>query len=157
MTRHVIIDLDGELHVAIGDWKARFRPHAPGRVTIPTLGALGEWAGWINDDSHPLGLPRNPIGGLVLTGLGANVIPYAGPIVITGWNPHGPTEVCDLTEAQIATIADCHTDARAAMNGEEGALYDRGRAVAEQMRTAPTPTVQLLTGEELLARMRGRS
>jgi hypothetical protein len=158
MTRHILIDNDGELHVTIGDWKAAVRPHAPGRVAIPTLGALGEWAGWVNDDSHPLGLPRNLVGGLVLTGLGAAVMPYAGPVIITGWTTHGtPTEVCDLTEAQIATILDCHTDARAALAGEPGQLYDNARQVAEQMRTAPTPTITLLSGDEFFAQMRGQS
>ena len=158
MTRHVIIDNDGEFHVAIGDWRAEFKPHAPGRVTVPTLGALGQWAGWVNDDSHPLGLPRNLVGGLVLTGLGAGVMPYAGPVIITGWDPHGiPIEVCDLTDAQITTILDCHTDARAAMAGEPGPLYERGREVAELMRTAPTPTVQVLSADEFFARTRGRS
>ncbi|MDX3109705.1 hypothetical protein [Nonomuraea angiospora] len=153
MTRHVIIDNDGELHVTIGDWKAAFRPHAPGRVTIPTLGALGEWAGWVNDDCHPLGLPRNLVGGLVLTGLGAAVMPYAGPVVITGRDPHGmPTEVCDLTPSQITTIEDCHVDARAAMAGQPGPLYDRAREVAEMMRTAPTPTVTILSADEFFGR-----
>ncbi|MGR6922640.1 hypothetical protein ACU635_51015 [[Actinomadura] parvosata] len=153
MTRYVLIDTDGELHVKIGGWRADLGQPGPARVTIPALGALPEWAGFVNDDGHRIGLPRNLVGGLVLTGLGAGVMPYAGPIVITGWDPHGmPIEVCDLTNPQITTIADCHTDARAALAGEPGPLYDAGRRLAEQMRTAPTPTVQILSADEFFGR-----
>jgi hypothetical protein len=155
--RYVLIDNDGELHVKTGNWRADVNSR-PGRVTLPTLGARGGWAGWVDDDSHPLGLPLNMVGGLVLTGVGAAVMPYAGPVVITGWDVHGqPSEVCGLDDDQIREIRDCHYDARAALDGQSGLLYDNAREVAEQMRTAPTPTVQVLSADEFFARTRGRS
>ncbi|MFG3439881.1 hypothetical protein ACGF0J_21760 [Nonomuraea sp. NPDC047897] len=156
--RYALIDNDDELHIKDGDWRAELGPEGPAQVRLPSFGAIPVWSGWVNDDGHRLGLPRNLVGGLVLTGLGASVWPYAGPIAITGWDLHGlPTEVCDLDDDQITTIRDCHTDARAAMAGAPGLRFRRAREVAEKMRTAPTPSLTIMSGAELLEYLRGRS
>jgi len=51
---------------------------------------------------------RNPIGGLTIIALGARLIPYAGPIVITGWDPSATNrdepEIIGLTPLQVAMI-----------------------------------------------------
>jgi hypothetical protein len=160
VTRHVLIDNDGEFHVTIGDWRAALGEPGPAQVRIPRTGDYPMMSGWVNDIGHQLGLPRNICGGLVLTGMGAAVMPYAGPVVFTGWTPHGqPTEVCDLTNLQIAVLSDTYEDARRALAGDDGLGFPDARRIAEQMRTAPAPTVTVEFGDvaHLLDQMRGRS
>jgi hypothetical protein len=81
-------------------------------------------AAWVNDCGHvlPDKYRRNPIGSLILLALGAPRMPYAGPIVITGWDgtatARGEVEVVGLTPLQLGmlyAIDDMITDAR---NGE---------------------------------------
>jgi hypothetical protein len=56
-----------------------------------------------------------------------------------------PTEVCGLDGLQIAVIREIHDDARRALAGEHGLGFPGARAIAEEMRTAPTPTLTIRT------------
>lgn len=147
--KYALIDNDGELHIKEGSYQeARAEVGSEGwdQVRLARTEGYAAWAGWVNGDGHRLGLPRNIVGGLVLTGMGAAIMPYAGPIVLTGWNPHGmPNEVCGLDDLQADVIREIHDDARRALAGEHGLGFPGARAIAEEMRTAPTPTITIRT------------
>jgi hypothetical protein len=147
--RYALIDNEGELSVGDGTYeqvRAEVGPEGWDYVRLPETDGYPMWSGWVNGDGHRLGLPRNILGGLVLTGMGATVMPYAGPVVLTGWNPHGvPNEACGLDGLQTAVIRDIHNDARRALAGETGLGYPAARAIAQEMRTAPTPTITIRT------------
>lgn len=149
MITYVLIDNDGDLHVKDGTYQqARAEVGPPGWdcVRLPSNEGHPDWAAFVNDDGHRLGLPRNIVGGLVLTGMGAAIMPYAGPVVLTGWNPHGmPNEVCGLDDLQADVIREIHDDARRALAGEHGLGFPAARAIADEMRTAPTPTITIRT------------
>jgi len=149
---YILIDNEGDLHVKDGTYEqARAEVGQPGwdRVRLPSNPGHPDWAGWVNDDGHRLGLPRNITGGLVLTAMGAAIMPYAGPVVFTGWRLHGqPNEVCGLDDIQVAVITDTHDDARRALAGEDGWGFPAARAIAEQMRSAPAPTLTIRPIEE---------
>lgn len=163
MIRYALIDSDGELHVKDGSYqeaRAEVGPEGWDRVRLlPPPGHARDWAGWINDDGHRLGLPRNIIGGLVLNGLGATVLPYPGPVVITGWEyPGQPTEVTSLCVHQERAIREIHAEARRALDGAAaGGWADDARAIAEWMRTAPVPTLIVRRVEDVLGFLRGQS
>ena len=155
--RYVVIADDGELHVKDGTYRqARAEVGPPGwdRIRLqPPDGDVCDWAGWINGDGHVLGLPRNLVGGLILIGLGAPIQPYPGPVVITGWDPHGqPNEVAGLHDLQIEAIRQVHEAARQALDGDPEPWAQDARNVAEAMRTAPTPTITIRTLDEFLGR-----
>lgn len=145
--KYALIDNDGELHVKDGTYvepRAEVGPDGWDQVRLPQTQDYPELAGWVNGDGHRMGLPRNIKGGLILTGLGAAIMPYAGPVVLTGWNPHGePTEVCGLDDLTVSVIEEIHLDAGRALNGEQGLGYPAARAIAEEMRTAPTPGITI--------------
>ncbi len=83
--------------------------------------------GYVNDEGHVRGLPRNVTGSCVLVALGAATHPYAGPVVITGWeDTHGMTsEIRDLTERQVFALGALHAAVHAMLAGEEGGPWDR--------------------------------
>lgn len=149
--RYALIGNDGELHVKDGSYqeaRAEVGPEGWAQVRLARTHGYAAWSGWVNDVGHQLPdrCPRNIIGGLVLTGMGAATKPYAGPVVLTGWNPHGmPNEVCGLDDLQADVIREIHDDARRALAGEHGLGFPGARAIAEEMRTAPTPTVTIRT------------
>lgn len=141
--RYALIDNDGELHVKDGSYeqaRAEVGPEGWDRVRLPQTEGYSEWTGWVNDDGHRLKLPRNIVGGLVLTGLGAALMPYAGPVVLTGWDLHGQsTEVHGLDDLQVRAITALHCDACRAMAGTSEPWAADARRLAEGMRTAPAP------------------
>lgn len=159
--RYILIGNDGELFVGDGTYqqaRAEVGPDGWDHVRLPQNEGHPDWAGFVNGDGHKIGLPRNIVGGLVLTGMGAAIMPYAGPVVLTGWNEHGqPNEVCGLDDLQVNVIKDVHDDSRRALAGEHGRGYETARGIAEQMRTAPTPTLTIMSGAEFLNRLRGGS
>jgi hypothetical protein len=71
-------------------------------------------AAWVNDCGLilPEKYRRNPIGGLTIIALGASHIPYAGPIVLTGWDRSATArdepEGVGLTPLQVAVICAVH-------------------------------------------------
>lgn len=143
---YIVVDVDGDLHV---------------RDTPPTIEAIrrevGEpgWdmvrlqvpgRGWVNDTGHEH-LPRNPVGSVLLLVCGAPEHPYAGPVVVTGWDRH--TEFQPLSPALLAALRSLHTDIRHALGGDGGeACTDctpewvaQVRRAAEWVTAAATPVM----------------
>jgi hypothetical protein len=157
--KYALIDNDGELHIKDGEYRAEVGPEGPAAVNIPpmTWAPVPWFRGWVNDCGLVPGFeetyPRNLIGGLVLISMGAGAQPYAGPVVITGWDLRGHgdgPETRDLGDDQIAMIREIHADARRAMAGEAGESLDSARAVAEWMRSAPAPGINIISGADFL-------
>jgi hypothetical protein len=67
--------------------------------------------GFVNDIGllAPETYPRNPVGGCVLAAFGASQQPYAGTVVITGWDPDSErSEIRPLGEFDVADIELVH-------------------------------------------------
>jgi hypothetical protein len=145
--RYAIIADDGTLTHADGnlDWDAVIGPEGKARISLPGLAV----AGWANDVGlrYPEKYPRNIVGSCVLAALGANVQPYAGPIVFTGWNPGNtplglleieplpqPVETLDMVHGGILKALAGHTPRSFSPSWAE-----QMREIAEHARTAPTP------------------
>jgi hypothetical protein len=126
--RYALIDEDGILHEnATTDYTLALGHVGPeGWGTVHLGGGL---AGFVNDCGLvlPDAYRRNPVGGLTLIMLGAQKIPYAGPIVITGWDPRATyrdeSEVIGLTPLQTLLVRTIHgivsTPDNADMGGDE--------------------------------------
>ncbi|MEV8635191.1 hypothetical protein AB0395_26390 [Streptosporangium sp. NPDC051023] len=149
--RYALITTDGELHVKDANWpgiRAEVGPEGPAGVALPPVMPIAApwFRGWVNDVGHtrPEVYPRNVIGSLVLIGLGAATWPYAGPVVITGWDPNpytdGP-ETRGLDDVQAEVIDAIHQDAADALAGKAGEVFEIARTVAEWVRTCPTPAL----------------
>lgn len=148
--RYALIDNDGELHIKNADWstiRTEVGPEGPAQVRIAPILTPAQFRGWVNDCGHlfPDRYPRNIVGSLVLMMLGAAEQPYAGPVVLTGWDPPPGIEMCDLTDHQIQGLRGVYQDVRAALAGESGEGFDAIREVAEWVRTCPTPTMTIST------------
>lgn len=155
--RALIIAADGDLQ--IGDVGGAFEdvlgPEGRARVGLhPRTGS----AGWVNDCGllFPDRYPRSTVGACVLIAAGAPAQPYAGTVVITGWNPqaHGP-ETCDLNPYSLAYFRRLHADVRSALAGQTpcgttAAWAQHIRHVAEAIKEQPTPTLTIRA-----VRMRG--
>jgi hypothetical protein len=135
---------DDAIRAAVGDF-ALIRLHGE-----PNMYAF------VNDDGHPLGLDRNPIGACVLVSLGARPNPYVGPIAITGWDePAEDTEIRDLSTTQAAFVRNLHGYVLRALAGEEVNFVGAEswstniRAYAQRVRKAPTPQLTVLSFGEL--------
>jgi hypothetical protein len=131
--------------------------------------------GFVNDTGHMIGLERNVPGSLILVALGAGMQPYAGPVVITGWDwtatARDRSEICDLTDTTIfrlgviaAAVQATICDDRRALPGSiwkhAGAILgvgfpadmaDRMRNYATLVHTAPTPQIEILHDDDALA------
>lgn len=101
--------------------------------------------GWLNDCGllMPEKYPRNEVGGAVLAAMGAPQQPYAGPVVITGYD-HGGSGgwPLDLDELRVQAQRALHAAVRSALAGEPDDLCPFGpdwaaeiRRFATQMRT----------------------
>ncbi|MGW0574799.1 hypothetical protein ACWD25_02285 [Streptomyces sp. NPDC002920] len=144
--RYAIIAPNGDLthHNGEPDWDAVVGPEGKARVHLPRL-AL---AGWVNDVGlrYPKRYPRNIVGSCLLATLGAPIRPYAGPVVVTGWNPSntalGLLEIEPLPNSE-------HLDVvlgaiQKALVGQTPRDFtpswaESMREIAEHVRTAPTP------------------
>lgn len=149
--RYAVIAPNGDLshHDDDIDWRAVIGPEGKVRVALPGL-AL---AGWVNDVGLvlPNRYPRNIVGSCVLATLGAAVQPYAGTIVLTGWNPaNTPLGLLEIESLPKPTghLDVLHGSVLKALNG----LTPRGfspswaeqiREIAEHARTAPNPGITI--------------
>jgi hypothetical protein len=113
-------------------------------------------SGFVNDCGllAPDLYARNPVGACVLARLGASQQPYAGPVVITGWddNPHGDDlEIRPLGSHQASALGAIHRQVVAALEGtESGSELATGlRAYAEHVRSAPAPLMESVQVESL--------
>jgi hypothetical protein len=169
----IVVDTDGQLHVrdATATSRAVTAEVGPeGWALVHLRSALGMFnglMGWANDCGHlfPEKYPRNVVGSCLLVTMGASGQPYAGPIVVTGWDADsdGP-EIRDLTEAQTQLVTGVHGDVQRALAGWgtvgmlAGPMADEWaqsmRDLAEQVRTAPTPTMTFLADEDAIEHLR---
>ncbi|EST24493.1 hypothetical protein [Streptomyces roseochromogenus] len=149
--RYATITPDGELahHDDEPDWHALVGPENKARVSLRGLAVTG----WVNDVGLllPERYPRNVIGSCVLASLGAAVQPYAGTIVLTGWNPdntpRGLLEIEPLPQP-VHHLDTVHGDVLKALAGQtprelSPSWAESMREVAEHVRTAPAPSLTL--------------
>jgi hypothetical protein len=172
--KYVVIDEDGQLrqrtapnyNVALRD----VGPEGWDRVRLHNVAALFgpeqiDMAAFLNDCGlvMPDRYGRNVVGTCVLASFGAGVQPYAGPIVLTGWDPSpdgDDAEIESLTEMQVDAIRVVHADVRRVLGLDPGSPAAPARwqaamrEVADVARTAPTPGPVLLTGEDALMHLR---
>ncbi|WP_406168984.1 hypothetical protein [Streptomyces sp. NBC_00996] len=152
--RYAVIAPDGELTHHDGDllWDDVIGPEGKARVRLDERLAV---AGWANDVGllNPKRYPRNVVGSCVLAALGANVQPYAGPVVFTGWNPDntalGLLEI-DALPQPVTTLDTVHGDVLKALAGQtprelSPSWAEQMREIAEHVRTAPTPGITIRT------------
>lgn len=149
MIRYLVIDEDGSLHdrTAADWWRALADcgPEGFNRVQLTR-----DLAAFVNDVG--LILPkyrRNPIGGALLHLLGAAPIPYAGPIVLAGWDQtltyEGESEVVSLTDLQVGKCTYLARMVAAIVNGSshtfEPPTVAAVLAAAEIVRTGDIPGI----------------
>ncbi|MCQ9178736.1 hypothetical protein KMT30_06760 [Streptomyces sp. IBSBF 2953] len=148
--RHAVITPDGTLshHDGEPDWQALIGVEGKTRVRLHSSLAV---AGWVNDVGllRPKDYPFNVVGSCVLASLGANVQPYNGNVVFTGWNPAntplGLLEMGSLPKP-VEFLDTVHGDVHKALAGLtprelSPSWAEQMREVAEHCRTAPTPTL----------------
>lgn len=160
-----VVDIEGTLTI---------RPDRATREAVNAVMPGGWWDmvrlhlrpdlfGFVDDSGHVTGLPRNPVGAVMLAYLGANAIgnPYAGPVVITGWQePSDGSEIRDLTGAQVEFLRERHAQLSDVLAGGElwfSPDHREGiRQYAEFVRTAPSPETVIITDPaEVLNYLRG--
>ena len=116
-------------------------------------------AGFVNDSGFllPDTYPRNPVGACLLAAFGAGLQPYAGPVVVTGWDatPRAGSEIRPFTETQQTAVSVAHghvvrvladRDVPAGVTEEAAAGI---RAYAGFVRSAPAPELQSVPVETL--------
>jgi len=151
---YLVIDTDGTLHV---------------RDQTPTLDAinaevgdggkdqvrlrLADARGFVNDVGFRRGLPRNVAGSLLLMCCGASRQPYAGPVVITGWDVYGrDTEIVPLRAELLDGLQALHGDIRAVIDDNDPCeqctpeWVAQVREAAAFVVAAPTPTITIHGG-----------
>ncbi|MEU7174691.1 MULTISPECIES: DUF3846 domain-containing protein [Micromonospora] len=151
---YLVIDPDGALHV-------RDRP--------PTLDAINAEVGdggtdrvplgvnargFVNDVGHLAGLPRNVVGSLLLMCCGAAHQPYAGPVVVVGWDRHAwdGVEIRSLPPEVLEALRGLHTDIRTVVDGGvprnrcDPLWVAQVREAAAFVAVADTPTITIRRG-----------
>ncbi|MFB7596945.1 hypothetical protein [Streptomyces sp. NPDC056160] len=154
--RYAVIAPDGELahHDDSLDWDQVIGVEGKARVRLNRSLAV---TGWVNDVGlrFPKRYPRNVVGSCVLAAFGADLQPYAGPVVLTGWNPDntplGLTEICSLPKP-VDVLDTVHGEVLKALAGQtprelSPSWAESMREVADHVRTAPTPglTIRAVT------------
>lgn len=147
---YAVIGDDGQLHIRDSSWRTEVGPEGPVRVALHPSWRM---AGWVNDCGFVAGYPRNVVGSVLLHTLGAAHQPYAGCVVITGWDPPPGVEVQPLSGSAEISVAHLHANVRRALGMDDGDITlppewaDAARELAELVRTAPTPKITVLGGE----------
>lgn len=150
--RYAVISTDGELthHEGEPDWHALLGPESKARVRLPGTAV----AGWVNDVGllFPKRYPLNVVGSCVLVALRANVQPYHGPVVFTGWNPAntvlGLIEIEPLPQPEFLDTV--HGDVLKALADQtprelSPSWAESMREVAEHVRAPFTPEITIRT------------
>ncbi|QLQ37961.1 hypothetical protein [Micromonospora robiginosa] len=131
LTHHTTTPTSALIKEAIGDWWDM--------VHLPS-GLMG----WVDGDGHPKGLERNVAGSILLMALGAGRMPYAGPVVVTGWHP--VREISELTEDGEYYVRTVHEQIAGALAGVAGdaVFADAVRKTATDVLGAPTPAMTVI-------------
>lgn len=127
--------------------------------------------GYVNDCGLIRQLPRNVVGGVLLGVLGAGQQPYAGPVVVCGWDDRatymGELEVQSLTPLLTETLERIVADIRIVLGIDRGtpsrddpAWAADVRTFADYIRDGEAPPMRVVSGDDavkhLLGRLRGR-
>lgn len=157
----VTIDVDGTFTVhAAAPTSETIREHVAGwwdMVRLPY--PVGRMRAFVNDDGHLVGLPRNIVGSLLLIACGAGHQPYAGTIVITGWDDD--TEIEPLDGPNLHVVQELHRDLTAALAGEpvDGDVPaewpEAARSSAEVLKSVPKPAIRILSAEDAVRFLMG--
>ena len=147
----IVIDNNGALHVRDTAPTSAAITREVGEPGWDMVRTAGRTCGFVNDSGHLVGMPRNLVGSCLLASIGAHPMPYAGPVVITGWDPHD--ELVPLEPEQVAGQQRIHADIRIVLGLDQGTpsglaaeRWQRAMGkVAELVRDAPTPTVIFLS------------
>jgi hypothetical protein len=152
--KHAVISAEGELthHEGEIDWATVIG--VEGKVRVPLRPGIMA-SGWVNDVSllYPARFPRNAVAACLLVSLGANVQPYAGPVVITGWDSRntlrGRIELCSLPDP-VDFLDMIHGAVLKALAGQTPREFSASwaesmREIAKHVRTAPAPTLTVRT------------
>ncbi|WP_327377949.1 hypothetical protein OG393_30730 [Streptomyces sp. NBC_01216] len=133
------------------DWESLLGPEGRAQVRLhPSL----DTTAWVNDCGLllPETYARNVVGSCLLLAMGARPQPYAGPVVLTGWDHAaeglGP-EVRSLAMPAMSLLS-LHRRVRAAVDGtaRPNSLAERDwarsmRDFADYVRGAPAPHLTL--------------
>lgn len=152
--RYAFIDTDGQLHMRDGDPLAHFKAHGHAQVRLTRALPI---RGWVSDCG--LILPdvyaRNPVGAAMLCTLGAGIQPYAGPVVITGWDDY--KEVVPLRGDEVLYLPILCRDVRIAIGLDPGEVIapdgrdmtewaEQVREIAEIARNGEAPPMRFFGG-----------
>jgi len=127
--------------------------------------------GYVNDCGLLRQLPRNVVGGVLLGVLGAGQQPYAGPVVVCGWDTRatymGQLEVQGLTPPFVEALERIVADIRIVLGMDEGtpsrddpAWAADVRTFADYIRDGEAPAMRVVSGDDavkhVLDQLRGR-
>lgn len=128
-------------------------PSGWARVHVDSVYSM---TGWVGDCSLVDGSPRNPVGSCVLATLGASQQPYAGPIVVTGYDNDsvwgGPESLhpwqVETLEGIVAAVQTAlgyhHETATPPPSGFTERWVDAIREYADLVRTSETPKIMIV-------------
>ncbi|MFJ2004730.1 hypothetical protein [Streptomyces chartreusis] len=149
---YLVITPNGDLNPRLGEvnWPAVIGPE--GRQRVPLRPGLAV-AAYVNDCGlrFPQKYPLNVVGSVLLAALDADMQPYAGAIVLVGWNAAntalGRTEIVPLNLMRAELIADVHADVRRALAGDpprdmSPSWAEQMREVAEHVQSAVVPPLK---------------
>lgn len=152
---YIVITTGGHLHVRDQTPTAELINHEVGQpgwdmVALQGGARFGHLMGWVNDSGHINDLTRNVAGSVALCSLGAREMPYAGPVVLTGWDPPPGAEIAPLTATLRDELQAMHADVLRTLGWQEGAASQQSTAAWQQwvrafyhhVVTAPTPTIE---------------
>lgn len=144
--RYLLIAEDGTVDDrTAADWWAALDDVGPEGFNRVQL--TRDLAAFVNDVG--LVLPkyrRNPVAGTLLHALGAPPIPYAGPVVLVGWDfeltYQGESEVVSLTDLQAAAVGVLARWVQSIVVGSAAVPgVDAVQAAAEAVRTGDVPGI----------------
>jgi len=151
---YLVIDTDGALHIrdqtpTLDAINAEVGDGGKDQVRLRLAGARG----FVNDVGFRAGLPRNVVGSLLLMCCGASQQPYAGPVVITGWDDYGrDTEIVPLPADVLGPLRALHADLRAILAGDTPCGQCSPEWIAQVRKAAAfvvdalTPTITIHRG-----------
>lgn len=100
-----VVDTDGQLewHSEAVTLESVNGVLPSGCFSLVRLRAQPHMYGAVDDTGIVAGLPRNPVGSVLIAILGGPSYAYAGPVVVTGWQE--PDEVSEFRSLSIGQVA----------------------------------------------------